>query len=164
MDKKWMFANRFSKEYESGVEEFVKFAVKHATDPNRIICPCLGCCYGKRGNADVLRNHLLGNGIDRSYTCWTMHGEMSNNNVDLGNNETSESNEFDTNTIDYDRIDEMLDVVEEDLRDCPKMFERLVSDSEKPLYDGCSKFTRMSAVLKLYSIKARNGWSDKSFT
>jgi hypothetical protein len=93
-----------------------------------------------------------------------MHGEMSNNNVDLGNNETSESNEFDTNTFDYDRVDEMLDVVEEDLRDCPKMFERLVSDSEKPLYDGCSKFTRMSAVLKLYSIKARNGWFDKSFT
>jgi len=57
----------------------------------------------------------------------------------------------------------MVDVVE-DLQDCPKMFERLVSDSGKPLYDGCIKFTRLSAVLKLYNIKVRNGWSDKSFT
>lgn len=159
-----MFADQFSEEYENGVEEFVKIAVKHATDRDRIICPCLNCCYGGRGNGVVLRNHLLANGIDRSYTCWTMHSEMSNNNVDFQNNETYESNEFDTNTFDHDRVDEMLDVVEEDLRDCPEMFERLVSDSEKPLYDGCSKFTRMSAVLKLYNIKARNGWSDKSFT
>jgi hypothetical protein len=45
MDKKWMSANRLSNEYEKGVEEFVKFVVKHAKDPSRIICPCLGCCY-----------------------------------------------------------------------------------------------------------------------
>lgn len=44
------------------------------------------------------------------------------------------------------------------------MFERLVSDAEKPLYDGCTKFTRLSTVLKLYNLKAGNGWMDKSFT
>jgi len=87
-----MFAHRFSKEYENEVEEFVKFVVKHVTGRNRIMHPYLGCCYGKRVNGDLLQNYLLGNEIDRSYTCWTMHGEMSNNNVDLGNNETSESN------------------------------------------------------------------------
>ena len=55
-------------------------------------------------------------------------------------------------------------VVEEDLRDCPKMFESLLSDAEKPLYNGCTKFTRLPTVLKLYNLKAINGWSDKSFT
>ena len=44
------------------------------------------------------------------------------------------------------------------------MFERLVSNAEKPLYNGCTKFTRLFAVLKLYNLKAGNGWSDKSFT
>ena len=44
------------------------------------------------------------------------------------------------------------------------IFERLVSDAEKPLYKGCTKFTRLSAILKLYNLKAVNGWSDKSFT
>src|ERR1051325_5180436 len=43
------------------------------------------------------------------------------------------------------------------------MFERLVSDAEKLLNKDCTKFTRLSAVLKLYNLKARNGWSDKSF-
>ena len=31
-------------------------------------------------------------------------------------------------------------------------------------FNGCAKFTRLSAVLKLYNLKAGNGWSDKSFT
>lgn len=69
---------------------------------------------------------------------------------------------FDTNTYDYDRVEEIADAFEEYLRCCPEMFERLVSDSEKPLYDGCIKFTRLYVVLKLYNLKAR--WSDKSFT
>ncbi|PNX56743.1 hypothetical protein L195_g058357, partial [Trifolium pratense] len=44
------------------------------------------------------------------------------------------------------------------------MFERLISDSEEPLYNGCTKFSRLSAVLKLYNLKVANGWTDKSFT
>ena len=44
------------------------------------------------------------------------------------------------------------------------MFERLVSDAEKLLYKDCTKFIRLSAVLKLYNLKALNGWSDKIFT
>nr|KYP33207.1 hypothetical protein KK1_045953 [Cajanus cajan] len=44
------------------------------------------------------------------------------------------------------------------------MFDRLASDANTSLYDGCTKFTRLSAVLKLLKLKAGNGWSDKSFT
>ncbi len=58
----------------------------------------------------------------------------------------------------------MENAVEEDLRDCPQMFEKLVSDAEKLLYEGCTKFTRLSAMLKLYNLKSGNGWTDKSFT
>ncbi|KAJ9545766.1 hypothetical protein OSB04_025473 [Centaurea solstitialis] len=43
-------------------------------------------------------------------------------------------------------------------------FEQIFIDSEKPLYVGCSKFTKLSAVLKLFNLIANNGWSDKSFT
>ncbi|KAL9675869.1 hypothetical protein QQ045_004077 [Rhodiola kirilowii] len=41
---------------------------------------------------------------------------------------------------------------------------QLRDDSEFPLYEGCSKYTRLSATLKLFNLKAQNGWSDKSFT
>ena len=159
-----MSSNRLSREYENGVLEFVKFAVAHAEDPSRMICPCLGCCYGKRVDAVQLTSHLMRHGIDRSYTCWNLHGEKSNENVEPGDSTTYASNYSGADTYDCDRVEEIAEALEGDLKDCPEMFERLVSDAEKPLYDGCTKFTRLSAVLKLYNLKAGNGWSDKSFT
>ncbi|XP_058771635.1 uncharacterized protein LOC131645005 isoform X1 [Vicia villosa] len=164
MDKTWMNSNRLSKEYEKGVWEFVEFAVAHSEDPLRMSCPCLGCCYGGKVDGNKLASHLLRFGIDRSYTCWTMHGEKSNGNAESSCNRKYASNDDCTDTYECDRVEEIAEALEEDLADCPKMFERLVSDAEKPLYDGCSKFTILSAVLKLYNLKADNGWSDKSFT
>jgi len=42
-------------------------------------------------------------------------------------------------------------------------YEKLDHDSKKPLYIGCTKFTLLSRVLALVNLKARFGWSDKSF-
>ena len=53
---------------------------------------------------------------------------------------------------------------EENYMDRPHVFENLKSDAEKPLYIGCSKYTKLAAVLRLYNLKAGNGWSDSSFT
>jgi hypothetical protein len=69
-----------------------------------------------------------------------------------------------TNTYEADFLEDMVDVVEHDFRDCPKMFERIKTDANTPLYEGCTKFIKLSAVLKLYNLKAGNGWTDKSFT
>jgi len=44
------------------------------------------------------------------------------------------------------------------------MCDSLKDDSKTPLYPGCSSFTRLPTILKLINIKARNGWTDKSFT
>src|ERR1051325_8806290 len=156
--------NRFSKDYENRVSEFVKFVVAHAKDPNRMTCPCLYCSYGNRVDAVQLASHLIRYGIDRSYTCSNMHGLKSNGNVESGDNRIYASNDNCTDTYNYDRVEEIAEALEEDLNDCPKVFERLVSDAEKPLYNGCTKFTRLSAVLKLYNLKVGNGWSDESFT
>ena len=43
-------------------------------------------------------------------------------------------------------------------------YQKLQTDSKLPLYLGCTTFTRLSAVLALVNLKARFGWSDKSFT
>lgn len=58
----------------------------------------------------------------------------------------------------------MVKTIEEDLRDCPKIFEKLIDDSKEPLHIGCRKFTRLSFTIRLYTLKASNGWRDKSFT
>ena len=44
------------------------------------------------------------------------------------------------------------------------LYEKIENDSKKPLYSGCTTFTRLSSVLALVNLKARFGWSDKSFT
>jgi len=40
----------------------------------------------------------------------------------------------------------------------------LKDDSVTELYPGCFTFSRLSTILRLFNIKARNGWTDKSFT
>ncbi|MGM2984726.1 hypothetical protein, partial [Bacillus cereus group sp. BC60] len=60
---------------------------------------------------------------------------------------------------------EMLHDLEGDIDDDNHAkFQELFVDAEKPLYDGCKKFTKLSAVLRMMDVKAANGWSDKGFT
>ena len=44
------------------------------------------------------------------------------------------------------------------------VYETMYADAETPLYVGSTKFTRLSAVLRLMNLKAANGWTDKSST
>jgi hypothetical protein len=48
-----------------------------------------------------------------------------------------------------------------DFVDIPEIFKNLDSVSNVPLYPGCTKFMKISAVFKLYNLKAKDGWSDK---
>lgn len=40
----------------------------------------------------------------------------------------------------------------------------LKSDMEKSLYLGCKNFIRLTVVLIQFNLKAKGGWTDKSFT
>ncbi|XP_035551693.1 uncharacterized protein LOC118349872 [Juglans regia] len=42
-------------------------------------------------------------------------------------------------------------------------FEQLLDDARRPLFDGCTKFSKLSFVVKLLHIKSIGGWSIKSF-
>lgn len=146
MDRKWMFANRLSDEYAAGVKEFVKFAVQNAKNPNSLLCPCLVCWHGIRVNPSELEDHLICKGIDKNYICWSNHGESRFDSSDAADSVRSASFGAEEDACDGDRVEEMAKAVEDDLRDCPQMFERLKNDAGTPLYNGCSKFTRLSAV------------------
>jgi hypothetical protein len=40
----------------------------------------------------------------------------------------------------------------------------MTEDSKKPLYHGCAtQYTRLFVMVKLFQLKASNGWSDCSF-
>jgi hypothetical protein len=69
--------------------------------------------------------------------------------------------------IDYiksQQLDEIMNDIAADFVDIPKIFKNLGNDSNVPLFSGCTKFMKISAVFKLYNLKAKNEWSDKSFT
>ncbi|CAH9081142.1 unnamed protein product [Cuscuta europaea] len=63
-----------------------------------------------------------------------------------------------------DEIDEMIGGVKDHYGGRPKIFDSLSQAAEKPLYPGCTKYTKLSDVLTLHNVKAKNNWSDTSFT
>ncbi|XP_056688671.1 uncharacterized protein [Spinacia oleracea] len=168
MDRKWMHAKRCSDDYKLGVEDFISFAIEHVEDENNILCPCVECNNMVRLGVDAIRDHLITKGINQLYKCWLSHGEIlgdASSNVDTGmgfdtwmEDETHE--EF---MYDDDGVEEMINALQESIQDCPEMLENLSSDAKKPLYNGCSKFSRLSGVLKLLNIKASNGVTNKCF-
>ncbi|XP_074293482.1 uncharacterized protein LOC141620536 [Silene latifolia] len=77
----------------------------------------------------------------------------------FGDNE-EEQNSF--INVDEDIIDDDEDLNENDLEDISIVLDKL-KDTEMPLYKSCKKYTKLASIVKLYNLKAKNGWSDKSF-
>ena len=159
MDRSWINKPRTTDEYEIGVERFLQYAQRNAAssaDGGRLRCPCVNCLNGIRQDVTLIREHLLCDGFLRSYTTWTWHGELLNLPT------VDQTNEGDS--IMDDRLEDMIRDVGAECFFQAHVYDNMSTDAETPLYPGSSEFTRLSAVLKLMNLKARNGWSDKSFT
>ena len=101
------------------------------------------------------------NGIDFSYRVWYWHGEKGPSggfsNVSQQRYDKCEYNDV-ANTID------IVNVAQVNCMNDPQVLGRLLEDAEKPLYPRCMKYTKLSALVKLYNLKARYGWSNKGFS
>ena len=156
-----MFKDRRSREYEEGVEYFINFALQHCSNQSSIRCPCMRCGNLIHHTPNKIREHMFFNGIDHSYHRWYWHGEAGPTSK-----QPSEMAQC------YDTMDcgdvastiEMVHATEDEFMTDPKSFKQLLEDAKKPLYPGCVQFTKLSALVKLYNVKARYGWSDKSFS
>ncbi|KAI9185669.1 hypothetical protein LWI28_009451 [Acer negundo] len=58
----------------------------------------------------------------------------------------------------------MVHAAQDDYTSDPDEFIRLLDDAKKPLYPDCTKYTKLSALVKLYNLKARYEFSDQSFS
>ncbi|XP_073129709.1 uncharacterized protein [Henckelia pumila] len=161
MDKEWMSKSRLSREYEHGVEYFLKFAIKNAEDREAISCPCTKCGNLKKKKVETIRAHMYSNDIDLTYHTWIWHGERSA--MKNSNNDRDQERE-DVPKFDAEEPIDMVHAAFDSYAENPTTFKNLLEDAEKPLYPGCSKFTRLSAVVKLFNLKAKYSWSDKSCT
>jgi hypothetical protein len=66
--------------------------------------------------------------------------------------------------VENHQLDEILNDIATNFLDIPKFFENLGNDSNLPLFSGCTKFMKIYVIFKLYNLKAKNGWNNKSFT
>ena len=66
--------------------------------------------------------------------------------------------------MENNELDELMHDVEGEFVDYPNIFENMSAESWKPLFPNCTKYNKLSAVFKLFNLKAKNGWSDNSFT
>ena len=101
-------------------------------------------------------------GFDQSYLTWYWHGEAGPSSEPTTTKaERCTKNQF---FNDVDSTIEIVKAVHEDFHADAEIFKKLLQDAEKPLYPGCRKFTKLSALVKLYNLKARYGWFDKGFS
>jgi len=61
-------------------------------------------------------------------------------------------------------MEDMISDIGEDSFHQAHVYDSLKDDSVTELYPGCSTFSHLSTILRLFNIKAINGWTDKSFT
>ncbi|KAI5334657.1 hypothetical protein L3X38_024790 [Prunus dulcis] len=165
MDKSWMHADRRSKAYEFGLEAFLNFAVENLLTTTHIRCPCVKCVNLKLFGVGIIRDHVYFNGIDQSYKNWTFHGEPWEATTNASRNV-----EEDDGHGRYSFVSEEIDMDDNDFGDFgdfgsdPYEFANVIGDGDQPVYPGCTKYTKLSALVKLYNLKAKHGMSDVCFT
>ena len=177
----WMYkVSRLEPVYLDKVEVFLEAAQKDARNkqPAEMNCPCRDCknlTLFPLAQLSTMRGHLLRRGFTEDYTCWTKHGEKNYVNVTDDQVDADDPTAVEDDTFDDDYgciLDEMLrhaaPLVQEQARGGLDNLDGLKRASEELLYDktmGCdNKFTLLHSVLELLKLKAKNGWSDKSFT
>ncbi|KAM1221217.1 hypothetical protein TB2_008819 [Malus domestica] len=158
MDKDWLTFSRPSTEYREGAQKFVQVAKECGGNRDKIICPCIICQNQCFQLPAIVYEHLVINGIDPSYTTWVFHGEQE---------PILQQHDYDNVTETYQMYRDVL--AEDDgtgkanLLIGDENFKQKVEEAEAPLYEGCTKYTKLSATVVLYKIKASNGATDKLF-
>ncbi|CAA0832567.1 Unknown protein [Striga hermonthica] len=155
MDRTWVNAVRTSSEYENGVEYFLEYAKQHVSNNNgKFCCPCVNCLNDRQLSIEEIREHVLCDGFNRSYTRWIWHGEFDMPSV-------SQDEQIDAGDADmYDRVEDIINDVGAEAFEQAHMnrvYESLSTEANKPLYNGCEKFSRLTAILKLINLKATHG-------
>ncbi|KAL6226022.1 hypothetical protein ACLB2K_004869 [Fragaria x ananassa] len=89
MEKTWMLADRRSSRFQTGFENFLKFASANAADKSSIRCPCMKCCNHSGFTVAVIKDHVYFNGIMTNYKNWDCHGEAAAMEGDSGGDSES---------------------------------------------------------------------------
>lgn len=160
MDKSWINEDRTSLKYQLGLESFFTFVKTHSGNAKKLRCPCSKCVNFKKKRLDVIRLHCYKFGFCLSYTNWRWHGEP---NISTGDGKPTDYNRP-QNPQFYDENVDMCGAAFNggDYDEESAEFANFVDDAQKPLFEG-SEHTKLDALVKLHSLKAKFGLSDTCF-
>jgi hypothetical protein len=124
-------------------------------------------------------------GFKEDYRCWNKHGEVELNEAEMREEvptdgveeEDDDVNEADIVGLSDVNIVSQVDNIEENVRNVERhvdddqysngklaKYKKMIENSNKSFYDGCAvQYTRLFTMVKLFQLKASNGWSDGSF-
>lgn len=177
MDKSWMYSDRTKPYYRDGVDAFIKFAT-HTYEQDiasgkrkpynegkvKFLCPCVKCLNVYVHKARNVKLHLCIYGFIRNYAVWTEHGEGKESSwwtpLDVNGSDGPHSDEP-AHAAETTRMVNAL-AGEKYSKESEKM-QRILDDAQKPLYEGCEDFTKISAMCNLFNLKSKHGASDKFF-
>lgn len=137
------------------------FVIENSDNDDSIRCPCIKCKNLAFYPFKIVREHLFFKGFDESYTIWTWHGETKPGmtKIDIGD-------QVDPQNM-YLNQGDAVNVINNAYKhfdDDPKAFKSLLEDVKKPLYSSSQKYTKLGALVKLYNLKGKYGWSNTSFS
>src|ERR1044071_6823939 len=181
MNREWMYGDRRTSEYITGVNNFLEVAMANKEN-GFMCCPCTMCGNTKSySERQTLHIHLLYKGFMPHHNVWTKHGEIG---VMM---EDNEEEEYDDNYVppeygdaakgEAEDQEEPDDVPDDDLRwvivdartQCESekeklKFDRMLEDHKKGLYPNCEEgITKLGTVLEMLKWKADNAVPNKGF-
>ena len=145
--------------YMSGAWNFVKSVEQQQGFPKKILCACMNCMNLSHQSVDDVYEHLVLKGMDPTYQVWIHHGEKTS--TTQMEEDSNIGDTFDM-FMDADMDGVFTKIGAGHCRN--KEFNRSLEDAATPLYEGCTKYMKMSAIVALYKLKNVYGWSDTSFT
>lgn len=187
-NRKWM-DNRLdcdkniSEEFVDGIHEFVKHALeqdKHNIGRGKIRCPCKKCKCMRYETPDAVKVHLCKKGFMSNYYHWTNHGEpippippvVVDHSYYGTNGQREMFDNYEQLVMDvagpeignyleqgHDKEDRMM----EDPNPEAQQFFEMLKAAQSPLWDGCNKYSVLSASLIALNLKTDYGLSEGCF-
>ncbi|KAK1395347.1 hypothetical protein POM88_014403 [Heracleum sosnowskyi] len=156
----WMYEiSRTTIKYVDGVKKFIICAMKDMKKNHKeegkekmILCPCHDCkIFKKYRSVDIVRDHLFRRGFKKGCVKWIWHGEGVHSSKTSGTKrEREEDNTTEEDDMGVDRLEEMIQDMEDHFMHQPDILNGLVDDSKNLLFPGCNdQFTRLSATFRL---------------
>ncbi|XP_020965967.1 uncharacterized protein LOC110266196 isoform X2 [Arachis ipaensis] len=184
IDKSWISKPRIGPEYRDGLNRFLDFAFANTSSDGMIHCPCPKCGFRLLQTREDAYDHLIIKSFPSSYTFWVHHGERRVAESSSEGQEVEPDRNLKELMIDMvqevfnfpglhgdedDLVNEHLGRDREELpylsnessREARNLHD-LLEDGAQELYLGCSKFSKLSFLVRLCHIKSMCGVSNKA--